>query len=336
MTLQLQTAERNKLTASFSVPDSLDSATWVCAQQLGRDAAEFARFQDEPAQMRSGSVGKNGFLHLGFTRRGARTLMVDVRRRAPFLVQRALYWDQEMPDMACVYLLTSSGGILQGDRYALEIDVSEGACAHLTTQGATRIQSMDSNYAAQAQTIRLQDNAYLEWLPEPMMPYRQSRFLLDTRIEMAPSSSLLYGEILLPGRRYHHPDEYFGFDVFSSQVRGFTLDGRETFGEKYVLEPHRNSLRQIGVMGTYDIYANVLLLTPEAFADRVFARVGTDIDAINGVAYGASRLPNSAGLIFKVLGNDVLSVKARVREFWAIARQEIKNRTLPAPFLWRQ
>lgn len=336
MTLQLQTAERDKQTNPLSSSDTPDSTTWVCAQQLGRNEAEFVRFQDEPAQMRSGSVGKNGFLHLGFTLRGTRTLMVDVRHRAPFLVQRALYWDREMPDMACVYLLTSSGGILQGDRYALEIDVGAGASAHLTTQGATRIQSMDANYAAQAQTVRLQDNAYLEWLPEPMIPYRQSRFLLDTRIEMAPTSSLLYGEILLPGRRYHHPDEYFGFDVFSSQVRAFTPDGRETFGEKYILEPHRTSLRQTGVMGAYDVYANVLLLTPEVFADQVFARVGADIDTVSGTAYGASRLPNNAGLMFKVLGNDVLSVKARVREFWGIARQEIKNCALPAPFLWRQ
>ena len=198
-----------------------DSETWDRAQKLGATAAELVPFQDEPAQMGSAGVGKNGFLRLGFARRGLRTGMVDVERRVPFLVQRALYWDEALPDMACVYLITTSGGILQGDRYSLEIDVGADARVHLTTQGSTKIQSMDTNYAAQAQTIRLHENAYLEFLPEPIIPFRRSRFITDTRIERDPAATLLYSEILVPGRRYHHPDECFGFDVFSSRVRAW-------------------------------------------------------------------------------------------------------------------
>ena len=315
--------------------DNPVSEAWDRVQRLGATAAELAPYQAEPAQMDSGAVGKNAFLRLGFARRGARTGMVDVERRVPFLVQRALYWDEALPDMACVYLISTAGGILQGDRYSLEIDVAAGARAHLTTQGATKIQSMDTNYAAQAQTIRLHENAYLEFLPEPIIPFRRSRFITDTRIERDPSATLLYSEILVPGRRYHHPDECFGFDVFSSRIRAFDPAGRETFCEKYVLEPQTRPIRQLGVMGDFDIYANVLLLTPRAHADEVQAQVGAGFSVGDELAYGASRLPNDAGLVFKVLGNEVKPVKEKIREFWTTARRVVTGATVPPPFLWR-
>ena len=47
------------------------------------------------------------------------------------------------------------------------------------------------------------------------------------------------------------------------------------------------------------------------------------MDLADGVAFGACRLPNDAGLIFKVLGRETAQVKAKVRDFWAVAREEV-------------
>ena len=54
-----------------------------------------------------------------------------------------------------------------------------------------------------------------------------------------------------------------------------------------------------------------------------------------GLAFGACRLPDDAGLIFKVLARETRQVKAKVREFWEIVREEITGTTLSAPFFWR-
>jgi urease accessory protein len=42
-------------------------------------------------------------------------------------------------------------------------------------------------------------------------------------------------------------------------------------------------------------------------------------------------LPNDAGIIFKVLGRETSQVKAKVREFWGVVRQEIIGASLPPP-----
>ena len=85
----------------------------------------------------------------------------------------------------------------------------------MTTQSATKIHAMDANYAVQTQAITLADDAYLEFLPDPLIPHRRARFASDTRISIAPTATLLYSEIIQPGRKHHHPDECFGATVMS-------------------------------------------------------------------------------------------------------------------------
>jgi urease accessory protein len=310
-------------------------APLTTAEELGRSAPEFAAFQDEPPQMRSGAVGKSGYLHLGFERRGARTILADLDYRIPYRAQRALYCDDAMPELPHVFVITTTGCLLQGDRMALDVALAEGARAHVTTQSATKIHGMDANYAAQTQNIRLADGAYLEFLPDPIIPHRRARFVSDTKISVAPSAALLYAEIIQAGRKHHHPEECFGAAVLSMALCVTRPDGTLLFGEKLLIEPQRFAMRQIGVMGPFDVFGNALLCAPQEQAERIWQRIGAGVDTLNGLAFGTCRLPNHAGLLFKVLGRETAPVKAKVREFWGAVREEVTGAHLPRPFLWR-
>jgi urease accessory protein len=310
-------------------------SAWSAAETLGATASQLQTFQDQPPQMRSGAIGKSGFLKLGFEHRGERTILADLDRRVPYLAQRALYPDPAMPDQAWVFMITSSGCMLQGDRLALEVALGAQARAHVTTQSATKIHAMEVNFALQTQRITLADGAYLEFLPEPLIPHRRARFLSDTQIVIAPTATLLYAEIIQPGRKHHHPDECFGATLLSTSIRAARADGRALFTEKLVIEPERRPVRQTGVMDSFDVMGNAILLTAEDNADRVHARVAAHVDLEEGVASGACRLPNDAGLIFKALGRETAQVKAKVREFWGIAREEVTGSSIPPPFFWR-
>ncbi|MCB8822034.1 urease accessory protein UreD [Microvirga rosea] len=311
------------------------SSPWAAAEALGTSVPELAAFQDEPPQMKSGTVGKTGYLRLGFETRGSRTILAILERRVPYLAQRALYCDQEMPGLASIFLITTTGCLLQGDRLALDIQLGRGAQAHVTSQSATKIHGMDTNYAAQTQAITLAEDAYLEFIPDPIIPHRHARFVSNTQICVAPSATLLLSEILRPGRKHHHPDECFGATIVSLSVAAARPDSRILFREKLVIEPERFAMRQTGVMNTYDVLGNVILCTPPDKADRIFEQVDSDIRLTDGVAFGVCRLPNGAGLIYKVLGRDTAQVKAKVREFWRIVRKEVTGADLPPPFLWR-
>ena len=307
----------------------------AAVETIGASASELAAFQDEPRQLKSGTAGKSGFLRLGFEYEDGRTVLANLERRLPYMVQRALYCDEQMPHLAWVFMITSTGCVVQGDRLALEVALGAGAQAHITTQAASKIHSMDANYAVQVQSITVGDGAYLEFLPDPVIPHRHARFVSDTRIIIAPTATMLWSEIIQPGRKHHHPDECFGATVMSMAVTAARPDGRRLFAEKLLIEPQRFPVRQTGVMDSFDVLGNVILCTPKHHAERVLERVRPTVDPSNGVAFGACQLPNEAGLIYKVLGRETVQVKAKVREFWSEVRKEVIGTDIPPPFLWR-
>ncbi len=310
-------------------------ATQVAGKAPFISPAEFAHYGDEPPQMRSGAVGKSGFLRLGFEQRDGRTILADLDSRTPFLAQRALHCDDALPDMAWLFMITTGGCVLQGDRLALDVSLGAGARAHVTTQSATKVHSMDANFAQQTQTFTLGEGAYLEFLPDPLIPHRQARFANDTRIVIHPTASMLCSEIVQPGRKHHHHDECFGATLLSLATTALRPDGKPLFSEKLVIEPRRNPMRQSGVMDSFDVFGNVILCAPADVAERVHARVNAEVDLEEGVAFGACRLPNDAGLVYKILGRESAQVRAKVREFWEVARHEITGAAIPPPFFWR-
>ncbi|OZV59661.1 urease accessory protein [Brucella melitensis] len=300
---------------------------------LGK-ARELANYQDEPEQLPTGSFGKNAFLRLGFERRPERTVLATLHRRAPLIVQQALYWDEGMPTLPCVSIISNAGGILQGDRYAIEIDLEPDTQAHVTTQSATRIQEMDANFATQTQTITLGANSYLEYIPHPIIPHKHSRFVQQTEVMIHPTATLIYSEVLMAGRKYYGTGELFHYDLFSSKFHAAHTDGTSLFTEKFIVEPARGNVSRLGAMGSFHVFGNLILLTPKTHADRLFETIDPVFDMDEGIAWGASRLPNDAGLLFKVLGMESAPVRAAIRKIWEAARQEVTGASLPENFLW--
>ncbi len=295
---------------------------------------ELDRYRDEPRQLPTGSFGKNAHLRLDFERRLSRSVLTTLHRRAPLLVQQALYWDEEMPGLPCVSIISNSGGILQGDRATIEINVAEEAQAHITTQAATKIHEMDANFASQTQNLTLKAGAYLEYIPHPIIPHRHSRFAQHTRVSIDPTATLIYSDVVMPGRKYYGKGEIFEYDLFSSTICAERPDGTSLFTERFVIEPERYGISRLGVMGSFHVFGSAVLLTPEEKADRVFEAIDPVYDKEDGIACGVSRLPRQAGLIFKVLGMETAPVIARLRQFWALARQEAAGASLPQTFLW--
>jgi urease accessory protein len=294
---------------------------------------ELRPYDQQPPQMPVG-IGKQGKLRMEFERRGERTSLVRLYRQAPLLVQQALYYDDRLPSMPYVSIITISGCVVQGDRYDVRVRVGPEAQAHITSQAATKVHEMDANYAAQTQRFALEEGAYLEVLPRQIIPHRHSRFVSTTTATVDPTATLLYGETLAPGRK-HHDGEVFAYDLYAAEVRGERPDGRCLFTERLVVEPERMASRVAGVMGAYDAAATVVLMAPARVADEVEARAPLGLDVGDGCAAGTNRLPHDAGLLFKVLGPDVAPVRAVVHRFADVARQAVCGVPLPEAAPWR-
>ena len=296
-------------------------------------AREVSGYQTQPAQMRAAASGKVGELRLGFSMRNGRSILSDLYRVAPLLVQQALYWDEAMPELPICAIISVGGGILQGDRYKIDIRVEEAACAHVTSQSANRIHQMDANYASQHQSIHVESGAYLEYLPDFTIAYRNSRFINQTDVVIAPDATLLYGEMMLAGRKHHHAGERFGLDTLSVGVIVRRPDGGKLFAEKILIEKDDPTIEDPAVMRGFDAMANIMCVTPPAVAARIKERFETHFpQAPRRAAAGLSSLPNGAGLMLRAVGMETYDVREQVRRFWRIVREEARGRTLPDAF----
>lgn len=299
-------------------------------------AREMRPYLTRPRAMYVGAPGKHGYLNLGFELDGSgRSILRELDRRVPLIVQQELYFDEELPDLPCVYILSSGGPNIDGDRYRQNIFLKEGSMAFVSTGAATKIASMQDNYSGLEQTITLEKNAYLEYLPEPIIPCRNARFISDTRLTVHETATVFYSEIYMGGRKYFNGGELFEFDILSVCSHGERPDGKQLFREKFIIDPHRSHIRDIGVMHDYDVFANVLVMTPEDNIEPVYQAVQAYIDTKSHIAAGITRLPSRAGLLFKVLGHEPGPVKKVVRDFCSKVRMQIKGKPIPPEFPWR-
>lgn len=299
-----------------------------------QQAKELIPYSAEPKAMKVGTPGKTGFLNMVFELDyEGKSILRNLERRVPIIVQQALYFDEEMPEMPCVYILSSGGQNVDGDRYKQLITVRKNAFAFVSTGAATKLAEMRYNHSAMEQVFTLEENAYLEFLPEPTIPCRHTRFYSDSRFVMHPTATLFYSEIFMGGRKYYNDGELFEYDLLSVSSHGETIDGHPLFREKFLIEPIKHPVRDIGIMHRFDVFANIIIMTPTIHAKAIYEKITPHFN--NDTALGITTLPNECGLSVKILGKEAAPVKEKAREICSIVRGVVKGKPLPKEFPWR-
>ncbi len=153
--------------------------------------------------------------------------------------------------MAWVYILTVTGGIVQGDRLHTEIVGRDGAQVHPTTPTATKIYRSPAAPASHRLSIRAGAGTHVEYLPGPVIPFRGSRFLEEVTLVAHPTATLVYGGILSSGRVAM--GESHAYALFSSRVTAQRDDGTLAFLDVTHLVPARISPKRPGLLGKFDV-----------------------------------------------------------------------------------
>jgi urease accessory protein len=268
--------------------------------------------------------GQSGSLDVAAERRDGRTRITELRCRAPLQALRPHYLDTALPDMAFLTIATPSGGVLQGDRLDLRLRLGNGARLHLDTQGATRLYRAPAAAAEQETAITLETGSYLEYLPDPYIPYAGSRFRVRTECIVADDATLILTEVVTAGREAH--GERHVFDSFQSRLLISRPDGQLVAMDALELEP-RETIGAPGRLGGYAVVGSMFVVHrgfgPEALRSTVAAQRGRAIS-------GASSLPAAAGAWLRVLTVSSAEAMALLASAFSAARTEILGAAPPA------
>lgn len=256
---------------------------------------------------------------------GGRTRIVDLGCRAPLAVLRGHYLDPEAEDMLSVMIASPSGGVLQGDRLLIEIEVRTGARLHLETQSATRLYRMPDAPARLETLFRLDADAYLEYVPDPIVPFAGSNVVSSTRAVVHPDAALILGEVVGPGRAAR--GEIHAMTRFESVTEVERPDGTLVFADATVLQPGED-LAGPGMLGGHAALGSLYVLATGV--DSTILRESLEGAALPTSAYwGVSSLPGAAGAWFRVLTPDVGSARATVGTAHDAAHLAILGSGLP-------
>jgi urease accessory protein len=277
------------------------------------------------SQLGVGKAGKVGALVLKMEHDPGRqkTVAKEQYSKVPLYTQRVLYLEESLPSMAYMYIMSPSGGILQGDRYRMDISLKNDAFFHLTTQGATRLYRMDKNYATQLVNITVGEGCYFEYIPDQIIPYRNSRFYQNVTLNTHDNSTMVYSEILVPGRV--GSGESFEYDICYLKTSAKNQNGDLRFIDIALLEPKKRSIKNFGVLEGFDVVGTVYILTEKKYIRELSDQTNSMIESIPKIYGGATILPNNSGVMVRLLGPFASDVRNVIYEIVRISRRVILN-----------
>lgn len=277
-----------------------------------------------------GAAGKTGVLDIALAPRAGSTRVIRQYQRAPLHIYRPVYLDPGRPDLAFVFLQQQGDGLVQGDRYRIDVDCAAGAAVHLTTQASTKVFAARDNFATQLVNLRVGAGAVLEYLPDPVVPFRRSRLFQRTCLTLADDATVIMGEVLLPGRVAH--DEAHVYDLYWAETQAQREDGTLLFADTLRLRPgHTGDPTSPGVLGGYDIVATLYMTGPRVPPPELVALLRDTLAEIPEVLAGATELPSGRGAVVRMLGHTSKAVQTAMHTAWNSVRVALLG--VPSPDL---
>jgi urease accessory protein len=177
-----------------------------------------------------------------------RTYLASHFASYPHHLTGALYLDRAVPQAATVYLQSLSGGLTQGDRVALRVSTEGAAVAHVTTQAATKVHSMERGFALQQATLEAQAQSHLEYIADPTICFPHSRLVARTNLCVATGASAILSESYM----WHDPrgSDPMAFDTLVTETAIRRPDGRLLALDRSRLTSAR------GLSGIYQLIAH--------------------------------------------------------------------------------
>jgi urease accessory protein len=172
----------------------------------------------------------DGVAEIRFGYRGGVTRLDHLYQHDPL---RVLFPAPAAGDPLLAVLLTTSGGLVAGDRLDIAVGLAAGAAAHVTASAAEKIYRSTGPTTTILHSLSVASGAVLEFLPQETILFEGARLRRETTVELAPDAAFLGGDIVVFGRRARGEKFTKGFLHGVWEIR---RDGRLVWGDALHLE----------------------------------------------------------------------------------------------------
>jgi urease accessory protein len=270
-------------------------------------------------------AGVHGVARIGYAWDGGASRLATLEQRSPL---RVLFPRPAAGDPPIAALVTTSGGLVGGDRLDVAVSASRDASVLAIGQAAEKVyRSLGSDCLIDV-SLAVADGGWLEWLPQETILFEGARLRRSTVLDVAAGGRALAGEMLVFGRVARGERMTHGLVRDAWRVR---IGGRLAWADALHMEGDEiaRCLEAPAGFAGARAYATALYAGPDA-GDRLdLARA---LVAQEGVRSGATLC--GPVLVARWLGADPAAVRGAFETFWTGFRAAAKDLPARLPRLW--
>jgi len=271
----------------------------------------------------------DGSAAVTFRASGGTTRLAHLYQSDPL---RVLFPRPELAEPTTGVLVTTSGGLVGGDRLSVDVCSHRGAAGRVVGQAAEKVYRSTGEDCHIDVRLQVERDGWLEWLPQETIIFDRARLRRLTVAEVAPGSRLLAGEIVV-----------FGRTAMGEQVNeGLVREAWDIYRDGHLVWADAVHIDQ-GVKATLDArsgfdgavaFASLVYVGDDA-ADRLDAARGLlpTADETGDLRVGATVLGDV--LVVRWLGRDAHALRAAYGMFWGQFRHTVGGYPPVMPRLWR-
>ncbi|CAB4341970.1 unannotated protein [freshwater metagenome] len=273
------------------------------------------------------TLHQDGLLDVSFKRstRG-KTVLQHQTQRFPLRMTVPMYLDAHDPSMAFLYVQNPTGAVIAGDHLTTSVKAERGSRVHVTTQSATKLHSMAGGGSCQRMTFRICQDAYLEHIPDMMIPQAGSKLSQRVTVELETGACFIGAETISPGRRLS--DEVFEYEQLDFET-SVSLNGKLLCLDRLKICPSEGAPRRRGSFGSHAYLVTVLVAAPGRDLPALTSALDSALETMSNASGGAGELPNGAGVIVRILASDSDAADQARRSIWRAARAMLIGLPLP-------
>ena len=243
---------------------------------------------------------------LTVTRSGGRSLVHGAYATSPL----RLLTPSNHGGAAWVYTSSYGGGLVDGDRIRLDIEIGEGAAAFVSTQASTKVYRSPQGTQATI-SARIAPAGLLVLAPDPVVCFARSRYRQVQRFEVADGGTLVAIDWLSSGRRAF--GERWMFDEYEATLE-VRRAGRLLVHDALALRASDGSLAER--LGRFEVLALVSLVGAlvRAEAASIVSTVNARAVARNDELLIAATALGDEGCVVRIAGTSVERVGRTIRD----------------------
>lgn len=272
----------------------------------------------------------NASLHLNYRAQNSSTVLHH-QHEGPLRIFKSLY--PEGPSVCHNVIVHPPGGLVEGDRLDVTVQVAEGAHALISTPGATRFYKSGGDPATQHVQLEVQAGARLEWLPLETLAYNGCQAVNALHWSLAPGAELMAWDVVSLG--LPAADQPFERGTYTQTME---WPGHWLEHASIAASDERLLHSPLGLAGQSSLGTLVLASgTPwtRAHREHVLETVRGTVQNSGLAACCGATCPNEHMLVVRALTSQVEPIMRLWQQLWAVLRQQAWHMDSTPPRIWQ-